>query len=77
KIMHSKKVVDEYDDADTLGLFDCINLIDNFGDDFFVKLDLRYPDEFLIEDLSSLLSLWRNSLNIPDPNNELSINSWK
>lgn len=77
KIMHSKKVVDEYDDADTLGLFDCINLIDNFGDDFFVKLDLRYPDEFLIEDLSSLLSLWRNSLNIPDPNNELSINSWE
>jgi hypothetical protein len=43
----------------------------------FVKLDLRYPDEFLIEDLSSLLSSWRNSLNIPDPNNELSINSWE
>lgn len=77
KISHSKKVIDEFDDADTVGLLDDVNLIDDFGDDFFVKLNLKYPDEFLIEDLSSLLSSWRKSLNIPDPNNDLTINSWE
>lgn len=77
KISHSKKVIDEYDDADTVGLLDDVNLVDDFGDDFFVKLNLRYPDEFLIEDLSSLLSSWRKSLNIPDPNSDLTINSWE
>lgn len=77
KITQSKKVIEQYEDTDTIGLLESVNLIDDFGRDFFVKLDLHYPDEFLIDDLSSLLSSWRKSLNIPDPNNDLSINSWE
>ncbi len=77
KILHSKKVIDEFDDANTAGLLDAVNLIDNFGDDLFVKLNLNIPDEFLIDDLSYLLASWRKSLNIPDPNSDLTINSWE
>ncbi|MCU7122016.1 hypothetical protein J3T26_14860 [Salmonella enterica] len=77
EVMHSKKVVDEYDDSNIMGLMDAVSLIDDFNKKLFVKLDLHYPDEFIVDDLLSFLPLWRNALNISDPNNDLTVNSWE
>ncbi|MGK0688084.1 DUF6387 family protein [Serratia marcescens] len=75
KITNSDKVFGE-NECSSFELLDSVNLLDDFGNDFFLKLDLRYPDEFIVDDLLPLLSSWRKSLNIPDPNNELTVNSW-
>lgn len=76
KISHSKNIFDNHDESNSIELGDSINLIDDFENDFFLKIDLRYPDDFLIDDFSSLLSSWRKKLNIPDPKNEVAVNSW-